>query len=793
MFSSTLRRHCPSIARISFSSIRSLTSYTPARTVVCNSLRNPPSTSFLQHRFFSVSPFLKNDGEAEQELAEEPTADSDPPVGEYVHHAGDPEVTHHYGEDEPITRFQQLADRGLVDPVIIEKIVRGKGYEEMTKVQRRTILETLGGEDVFGQAKTGTGKTFAFLLPAIQRIRATTIPFKPRIRVSPRAPAGRGETNADIRAIIISPTRELAQQIEVDARFLTGGTGITTQLAVGGSRKRESLLDIRCRGCHILVATPGRLQDLLSDPMADISTENLEMLVLDEADHLLDQGFAEAIDDIVKLLPPRDAPVGNSGKPRQTLLFSATVPAKVQKMVAKTMRRGYKFLQMLLKREVEAVANSGGAESPLQPFKAIVFFTAVRPIHSQLSQAGRTRTAEGFRRAESGILLSSDVTARGMDFPGVTHVVQMGAPKNQETYIHRIGRTARGDKSGVGYLFLSEMEYPDAKRELRKLPLEVNDSLVTAGIDLGVEQELPEHASEVLAAIREANSKIDPYDMRSTYMSLIGSYGGIQKPLLAEALNRLATVGWGLPSPPEISGMLASKLGIHAHHGFHISASTGGEAGAEESDRPGRGGRSGRGGRGGFGGRGGRGGFSDRPSYRSSGEGEDGYERKSFRPRDDNNGGSYERRPYQPQDRGGDWGDNGYERKPFLRPRDGNNGGDYERKPFRPRDDSSGGYERKPFRPSNDGDGEDGDYERKPYRSRSNGDDDEGGSPGYERKSFAPRGFRGRGRGRGGFGGRSSRDSGNERGRGGYQRARNSGGSRWERGNRGRSGGRGRY
>ncbi|KAG0133793.1 P-loop containing nucleoside triphosphate hydrolase protein [Tuber indicum] len=855
MFSSTLRHHSPSIARISFISIRSLTSYTPTRTIVRNSLKNPPAAS-SQHRFFSVSPFLKNDTEAEQEFVEESAADPDPPAGEYIHHTGDPGVTHHYGKDEPITRFQQLADRGLVDPVIIDKIVKGKGYEEMTKVQRKTILETLGGDDVFGQAKTGTGKTFAFLLPVIQRIRSTTIPLKPRRRIDFRT--RNGETNADVRAIIISPTRELAQQIKVDAQFLTQNTEIVTQLAVGGSGKRESLASIRSVGCHILVATPGRLHDLLSDPQAGISTKNLETLVLDEADHLLDQGFAEAIDDIIKLLPNRDAPVGNTGKFRQTLLFSATIPDKVQKMARKTMRHGHKFLQMvekgeaathekvpqhivrckglenqlpalveLLKREIETVDNSVGTEKPLQPFKAIIFFTAVRPVmlfstalqnlnlgdkeegrsinpfypakifemHSRLTQYQRTRTAENFRRARSGILLSSDITARGMDFPGVTHVIQMGAPKNEETYIHRIGRTARGDRSGVGYLFLSGMEYPDAMSELRKLPLKLNNSLVTAGIDLGVEQELPKHAAEILMSVTEANQKIDPYAMKDTYMSLIGCYGGIKKPVLAESLNRLATLGWGLPSPPEVSRVLASKLGIGSHHGFHVSTSTRGEADSEESDRPSRGGGGGRGGRGGFSGRGGRGGFSDRPSYRSSGGEEGGgYERKPFRPRDDNNGSGYERKPFRPQENGDSEGDGGYERKPF-RPRDSNNGASYERKPFHSRDDSSGGYERKPFRPRNDDDDEggSGNYERRPYRSRSDDDDGEGGGGGYGRGSFAPRGSRGRGRGRGGYGGRSSRGSGGERGRGGYQRARNSGPGNWERGNRGRSSGGGRY
>jgi len=716
----------------------------------------------------------------------------------------------------------------------------------------------------FGQAKTGTGKTFAFLLPLIQRIRATTIALKSRTRVDLRAPPGEQGTNADVRAIIVSPTRELAQQIQVDAKFLTQGTGIITQLAVGGSGKRESLASIRTMGCHILVATPGRLHDILSDPLADISTKNLEMLVLDEADHLLDQGFAEAIYDIIKLLPAREDHVGNTGKPRQTLLFSATIPDKVLSMAKKTMRRGHKFLQMvekgeaathekvqqhlvkcrglenqlpalveLLKREIEAVVKSEGTENPLQPFKAIIFFTAVRPvmlftaalrnlnrghgdggsmrpfhpagiyeIHSRLTQPGRTRAAEGFRNVKSGILLSSDVTARGMDFPGVTHVIQMGAPKSMETYIHRIGRTARGDSSGVGYLFLADMEYPDAMRELRGLPLEPNNSLVTAGIDLGAEQELPKHALEIFTSVLEANRGIDPYEMKNTYMSLIGCYGYIQKPLLANSLNRLATLGWGLPSPPEISRMLASKLGIESHHGFHVSTSTRGEANSDESDEPSYGGRGGRGGRGNFGGRGGRGGrggFSDRPPYRpSGGEGEEGgYERRSFRQRDDNNGGSYERKPYRPRDNGDGEGDSSYERKPF-RQRGDNNGSSYERKPFRSRDDSSNGYERKPFRPRNNDDGEsgNGDYERKPYRSRSD-DDGEGGSGDYERKSFTPRGgggfrggggSRGRGRGRGGFGGGSDWDSGSERGRGGYQRARGYGAGKWERGNRGRSG-----
>lgn len=585
------------------------------------------------------------------------------------------------------------------------------------------------------------------------------------------------ETNADIRAIIISPTRELAQQIAVDARKLLSGSGIITQLAVGGSGKRESLADIRCQGCHILVATPGRLHDILTDRAANVSSKNLEILVLDEADHLLDQGFAEAIYDIIKLLPPRDKPTPASDRPRQTLLFSATVPDKVQNMVRRTMRAQYKFLKMvekgeaathekvaqhlvrcrglenqapalfeLLKREIEAVRASEETDNPLQPFKAIVFFTAVRPvallagvlrlinprarhssqdsplypaeifeIHSRLTQGQRTRAADAFRRSKSGILLSSDVTARGMDFPGVTHVIQVGAPKSEETYIHRLGRTARGDRSGVGYLFLADMEFSEAARELRKLPLQPDKSIVTAGIDLTAEQEIPKYAADILSTVMEASRALDPAEKTATFLSLIGCYGSVRKQVLAQALNRLATLGWGMESPPSVPSNLAKKIGVDASQGFLISQ-------FEQRGDGDRGGFEGRGGRGG-----GRGGFGGRDGGGFGGRGGGGF------------GG---RAPYS---------------------RDRSDGGP-ERQPFRAQDDSGGGFGRRPYTSSDDGDDSDGGFERKPFKSRDGGDG----------------GFRGRGGGRGGRGGGRgggfSRGGGGGGGRGGYVSGRGSGG-----------------
>jgi ATP-dependent RNA helicase MSS116 len=340
------------------------------------------------------------------------------------------------------------------------------------------------------QARTGTGKTLGFLVPTIENI------LRKNPELATRQPYSRARPS-DIRAIIISPTRELAEQIATEAAKLATNTDLIVQVAVGGNSKRAMLQKVQYEGCHILVATPGRLYDLLSDDYSKVSAPALTTLVLDEADRLLDQGFSRDIEDIIELLPKREQ------VERQTLLFSATVPREVMGLVRRTLKPNFEFVQTvgkgdvathekvpqkavilpgienqmpalleLAKREVEKanLARAEGKEA--RPFKAIVYFNSTANVelssaifsnlrrdgggshfnqpsllhplelsemHGQLTQQARTRVSDRFRRAESAILFSTDVTARGMDFPNVTHVIQIGMPPNRDQYIHRIG------------------------------------------------------------------------------------------------------------------------------------------------------------------------------------------------------------------------------------------------------------------------------------------------------------------------------------------------------------------
>lgn len=419
----------------------------------------------------------------------------------------------------------------------------------------------------------------------------------------------------DIRAIIISPTRELAEQIAVEAQKVVKNTGVIVQTAVGGSLKREGMRKIKTEGCHILVGTPGRLQDILRDERFGIQVPNLSALVLDEADRLLDQGFYDAIVDIQNLLPDRRS------RDRQTLLFSATIPKEIMHVVRQTMKPDFQFVKTVQEGEIlthekvpqkivdvrglENVAPAllelfrreiAGSDGP--PFKAIVYFNATsevilaaeifrnlmyppgmartRPLgsarlvelHGRLTQMKRTYAADAFRRAESAILFSSDVTARGMDFPNVTHVIQVGMPQTAEIYVHRIGRTARGDKNGEGWLF--RLPFERHSRMLSKFPLEGDNSLETAKVDMTQIATLPEDVVEILSRVSEATALV-PAELKTTaYISSLGSTtGALSKPALVHSLNNRAKYGWG-SNPPKVSPRLAEKLGLNRIEGIHI-------------------------------------------------------------------------------------------------------------------------------------------------------------------------------------------------------------------------------
>ena len=582
----------------------------------------------------------------------------------------------------PLTKFQDLQDQGVIHKNIVRNMTEGMGLETMTEVQAKTINSALKGTDIIAQARTGTGKTMAFLLPVLQNILSED----PDLARMVRGRGGPRSTADDIRALIVSPTRELAEQIAVEAKRLVAGTGVIVQTAVGGTQKSMGLRAIQREGCHILVGTPGRLKDILSDPYTKVEAPDLSALVFDEADRLLDQGFWPEIQEIMRLLPTPEE------KNRQTLMFSATVPKEVISVVRGTLKPGFQFVKCVNDNEEpthtrvpQMLVTTKGFENNLpaltelcsreiqkhnddpanvRPFKAIVYFgstaevtlatsslhklqqpeaetssdafggrgehpfgrrTRILEIHSKLTQGARTKAAENFRRADSAILLSSDVTARGMDFPNVTHVIQMGLPSSVEQYIHRIGRTARAGKEGEGLLILNKLEDQEARHRFGgKIPLKRDNSIETASLDLTQEAQVSPSAGKILNMCQAALRRVSPLEKIKSYKALLGVFQWYpRKGDLIDALNDLSRVGWSMRSPPAIAPMLAQRLGLSRVSGVNIGSNP------EEDEERARGPS---GGRGGFGGRSS---FGDRDGGRGGGFGGG----RSFGDRDGGRGG----------------------------------------------------------------------------------------------------------------------------------------------------------
>lgn len=444
--------------------------------------------------------------------------------------------------------------------------------------------------------------------------------------------ASRRARSDDVRGIILSPTRELAEQIATEARRLVKYTGLVVQSAVGGTQKSQMLRQTQREGCHLLVATPGRLNDLLGDPRSGIEAPNLAAMVLDEADRMLDVGFENELNEISKCLP------STSEKVRQTMLVSATIPDDVIRL-ARTMVRPHDFefvqtiaendslthenipqnlvslsgwtsmfpaLLELIDRETAACAR----DRSLPPFKAIVYFNNTAmvqvagelgfqrrrsgamtlptfSIHSQLTQGQRTRAAEQFRKLRSGVLFSSDVTARGMDFPDVTHVIQMDVPRDRESYIHRLGRTGRQNKGGEGWLFLPPNNVPFARRSLQGLPLVRNTSLENATIDLEKTEELPAYYTE----IKDLMSAVPRDTLNVAYKAMFGGQHSLREDLVND-LNTWATKGWGWSEPPAVSrswahnqGLMNAGLNIQQHRFSEDEFSGSGRSSFRSRDR----------------------------------------------------------------------------------------------------------------------------------------------------------------------------------------------------------------
>ncbi len=337
---------------------------------------------------------------------------------------------------------------GLVAP--LQRAVSDAGYTDPTPIQAQSIPHLLEGRDLLGCARTGTGKTAAFALPILQRLSSN----------AQRAHAGCA------RALVLVPTRELASQ--VGQSFQTYGKNLRLSVAViYGGVGQASQVRALARGIDVLVATPGRLLDLMQQ--GHVKLDRVETLVLDEADHMLDLGFIPDVRRVLAALP----------KQRQTLLFSATMPPPISALAERILSRPVKVQVTPSASTVEEVeqrvyfvtrAGKAGllAELLADPAveRALVFTRTKRgadrvarklvsdgipaqAIHGNKSQVARERTLKGFRGGKVRVLVATDIAARGLDVDDITHVINYELPNVPETYVHRIGRTARAGASGV--------------------------------------------------------------------------------------------------------------------------------------------------------------------------------------------------------------------------------------------------------------------------------------------------------------------------------------------------------
>ncbi|KAJ2790541.1 ATP-dependent RNA helicase, partial [Coemansia helicoidea] len=344
-----------------------------------------------------------------------------------------------------------------------QSAIKEMGFTKMTEVQARTIPPLLAGRDVLGAAKTGSGKTLSFLIPAVELLA--------KLRFKPRNGTG---------AIIISPTRELALQIFGVARDLMQRHSQTFGIVIGGANRRAEA-DKLTKGVNLLIATPGRLLDHLQNTKGFVF-KNLKTLVIDEADRILDNGFEDEMKAIVKMLPQEE---------RQSMLFSATQTTKVEDLARISLKQGPLYINV---DEGKEKATAEGLEQGyvtcdsdrrfmlLFTFlrrnlkkKVIVFFSScnsvkyhaellnyidvpVLDLHGKQKQQKRTNTFFEFINADKGILLCTDVAARGLDIPAVDWIIQYDPPDDPRDYIHRVGRTARAGGQGKSLLFLLPSE-----------------------------------------------------------------------------------------------------------------------------------------------------------------------------------------------------------------------------------------------------------------------------------------------------------------------------------------------
>jgi ATP-dependent RNA helicase RhlE len=347
--------------------------------------------------------------------------------------------------------FQNL---GLSEEVVHG--VQSMGYMDPTPIQLQAFPIVLGGKDLIGASQTGTGKTAAFMLPLLSKLKE----------------------HGKLRILILEPTRELAAQVDVASRDYSRFSNIRTSVIYGGVGYGQQLSDLKA-GMDVLVATPGRLLDHLEQ--GNVKLDTIEHLVLDEADRMLDMGFMPDVRRIIEQCP-RD---------RQTLLFSATMPPEIAKLTEWALRDPERIEIGARRSPAETVTHALYPVAAVQKFDlllellkqtdfhSVLIFCrtkhnadriasrletakhTVAVMHSNRSQSERTEALEGFRSGKYEVMVATDIASRGIDVANVSHVINYDVPQHPEDYVHRIGRTGRAQAEGDAFTLMTAEEGPD--------------------------------------------------------------------------------------------------------------------------------------------------------------------------------------------------------------------------------------------------------------------------------------------------------------------------------------------
>lgn len=411
-----------------------------------------------------------------------------------------------------MTDFLQLGIRKEVHYTL-----KSLGLTQPTPIQEQTIPKIIEGKDVIAQAQTGTGKTLAFVLPIIEKINLQ---------------------NDEIQALILTPTRELAQQISKEIKRMIENVEGLNVLAVYGGQDVEHQLKKLKGAQHIVVATPGRLLDHIRRKTIDLST--IQMLVLDEADQMLHMGFLPEVEDIIY----------ETLSTRQTMLFSATMPNEIKSLAKKYMTdpiniqvQAKRITVDEIKQIVVETTDRRKQDTLLhliqehRPFLAIIFCrTKIRAkklqeallangfesdeLHGDLTQAKREKAMKRFREAKIQFLVATDVAARGLDVEGVTHVYNYDIPHDVESYVHRIGRTGRAGGKGVAYTLVAPKDV-DFLRMIEKGIHLTLEKQVIKGISVPDRDDYEQIRKDQMKKLRRTNDS-DSRGRRGTTLSSNG-------------------------------------------------------------------------------------------------------------------------------------------------------------------------------------------------------------------------------------------------------------------------------